>query len=143
MERQPGPVTLPLELVTQIGSYLCAADYDPRSQRTLSRLRQTCKRFKEIFQPMLFRSYSHHDQPVSHIVAFLRAITSRADLAAVITDLNFRYPPEIDNLTVIDKDFIDTCITNLGLRLPLTKDWHIDGPDRTIPMQTVIAYASS
>lgn len=144
MERQPGLAILPLELIIRIGSYVCVAYNGSPSESTLSRLSQACKRFKEIFQPMLFRTYSHNnDQPVSHMIAFLHAIASRPDLAAVITDLSFRYPPEVDDLPIADKDFIDTCITNLGLPLPLTKDWHIDGPDRTIPMQTVIAYASS
>ncbi|KFY31352.1 hypothetical protein V493_01192 [Pseudogymnoascus sp. VKM F-4281 (FW-2241)] len=143
MERPLSLTDLPHELVTQIVSHLCPANgvRGVRYQWTLSQLTQTCKGFKELFQPMLFRSYTYNEQPISHFVKFLRAIASRPDLAAAVTHLSFRYPPDATDLTITDKDFIDTCVTSLGLPLP-PKDWHIEGTDRTIPIQTVIAYAS-
>lgn len=141
MERPLSLTTLPNELIIQIGLCLCAAN-DPRSQRTLSQFTKTCKLLKEVFQPMLFRSYTHNEQPISRLVKFLRAIVSRPDLTATITNLSFGYPPDAADITITDKDFINMCVTSLGLPLP-PKDWYIEGTDRTIPMQTVIAYASS
>ncbi|KFX85831.1 hypothetical protein O988_09878 [Pseudogymnoascus sp. VKM F-3808] len=141
MERALSLNTLPHELVTQIGLHLCAAK-GSHSQRTLSQFTQTCKLLKDLFQPMLFRSYTHYnDRPLSHLLTFLRTIISRPDLAAAVTDLSFHYPPEVSGLTIADRDFINTCVSGLGLPLP-PKNWHIEGPDRTIPLQTLIAYAS-
>jgi hypothetical protein len=140
MERPLSLTALPHELLAQIGLHLYAAE-GPHSQRTLSRFTQTCKLFKELFQPLLFRSYTHNDRHISHLITFLRAIASRPDLLAAVTNLTFRFPPEVSNLTIADRDFIETCISGLGLPLP-SKNWHIEFPGRTIPLQTVIAYAS-
>jgi hypothetical protein len=91
---------------------------------------------------LLFCTYTHHnDRPLSHLITFLRAITSRPDLAAAVTNLSFHYPPEVSDLTIPNRDFINTCISGLGLPLP-PKNWHIEGPGRTIPLQTLISYAS-
>ncbi|KAL3461893.1 hypothetical protein BJX64DRAFT_150221 [Aspergillus heterothallicus] len=130
--------TLPYELVDHIGSYLCPVE-EGNPQKALSQLTRTCKRLRDRFQPMLFRSYSHYQQPVSRLVSFLRAITSRPELAAAVTKLVFWDPLETTSLSTIDKDFIDTCIADRGLTGP-ADDWRIEGTNRHLPIETVLVY---
>ncbi|KAL3442742.1 hypothetical protein BJX65DRAFT_298785 [Aspergillus insuetus] len=131
--------TLPYELVTQIGSYLCPIE-ERESQRALSQLTQTCKALRDTFQPVLFRTYSHYSRPVSQLVSFLRAIVSRPHLAAAVTNLDFHsssFAPT--GLTVIEKAFIETCISNLGFPAPV-ENWHLEGTHRLLPIETLLAY---
>ncbi|KAL2845482.1 hypothetical protein BJY01DRAFT_247637 [Aspergillus pseudoustus] len=138
MEDQQKLPTLPYELVTQIGSNLCSVE-ELNSLRALSQLTQTCRALRVTFQPLLFQSYSHYSQPVSRLVAFLRTIVSRPDLAAAVTTLIFWDPLSSTSLNSIDKLFIETCIRNIGLSPP-AGDWHIEGSNRHIPIEAVLAY---
>ncbi|KAL5361000.1 hypothetical protein BJX96DRAFT_184911 [Aspergillus floccosus] len=114
----------PSELVTYIASYLCPIE-DSRYQKALSQLSQTCRALRADLQPMLFRAYDHGSRPVSHLIKFLRAIVSRPDLAAAVTKLTFHQPLDHTTLSATDRQFIETCITDLGLHPPPV-DWHLE-----------------
>ncbi|KAL2788192.1 F-box domain protein [Aspergillus keveii] len=130
--------TLPFELVTEIGSYLCPSE-EQGSQSVLSQLTQTCKALRDIFQPRLFQVYEHYSQPVSRLVSFLRVISSRPDLAAAVTTVMFDSFLKPTSVTILEKEFVDTCITNLGLPVPV-EDWHLEGTHRHLPIETLLAY---
>ncbi|KAF9890754.1 hypothetical protein FE257_005623 [Aspergillus nanangensis] len=124
--------SLPYELITQIVLYL-------DSQTVLCQLTQTCKRLRDVFQPILFRTFTQNSQPVSRLVTFLRAVASRPDLAAAVTTLNFYDSLTVSDISARDILFIETCIANRGLPPP-PADWHIEGTNRHIPFETLLAY---
>ncbi|GES61450.1 F-box domain protein [Aspergillus terreus] len=138
MDRPLSLDSFPSELVTHIASYLCPVE-DSRYQKALSRLSQTCRALRDDLQPMLFRAYSHGSRPVSHLIKFLRAIVSRPDLAAAVTKLTFHQMLDYTTLSTTDQQFIETCITDLGLRPPPV-DWHLESEWRHTILQTVVAY---
>ncbi|CEL11120.1 hypothetical protein ASPCAL14226 [Aspergillus calidoustus] len=131
-------MTLPYELRTQIGSYLCSVE-ERDTQKVLSQLTQTCKALRDTFQPLLFRTYTNYSEPVSRLVSFLRAIVSRPDLAAAVTTVTFDSFLKPTGVTILEKEFIDTCISNLGLPVP-AEDWHLEGTYRHLPVETLLAY---
>lgn len=138
MDRPLSLDSFPSELVTHIASYLCPVE-DSRYQKALSQLSQTCRALRDDLQPMLFRAYSHGSRPVSHLIKFLRAIVSRPDLAAAVTKLTFHQMLDYTTLSTTDKQFVETCITDLGLRPPPV-DWHLESEWRHTILQTLVAY---
>lgn len=141
MDTPQSLATIPYELITHIASYLCPADsYASHAHKALSHLTQTCIPLRDEFQPILFQSYIHRSSSSGpRLVQFLRAIVSRPDLAAAVTRLIFHDCIDSNSLSSTDVQLIETCITDLGLPL-LPIDWQIEGENRQIPLQAVLAY---
>ncbi|GIC89464.1 uncharacterized protein Aud_005879 [Aspergillus udagawae] len=122
----PSLDTLPVELLTEISSYLCAlccGTYPySLSQKHLSRLSRTCRRLRDVCQPLLFDHYYYSSQSVAPLLSFLRTLDARPDLAKCVTSLDFHEPGHGENLDDEDRQLVESCIAKLGLP-PLPDDW--------------------
>jgi hypothetical protein len=118
--------TLPVELLTQIGSYLsplrCEGYPSSVSQKYLSRLSRTCRRLRDVCQPLLFEYYYHSSKSLTPLLSFLRTLDARPDLANCVTSLDFHEPGQADALSNEDRQLLESCITKFGLP-PLPADW--------------------
>ncbi|RHZ63620.1 uncharacterized protein CDV56_108708 [Aspergillus thermomutatus] len=123
----PSLDSLPVELLTQISSYLCplcCGRYPSRlSQKHLSRLSRTCRRLRNVCQPLLFDHYHQASKSMTRLLSFLRTLDARPDLAKCVTSLDFHEPGQCDTLNDEDRQLVESCIAGLGLpQLPV--DWH-------------------
>ncbi|PKX97281.1 uncharacterized protein P174DRAFT_363968 [Aspergillus novofumigatus IBT 16806] len=119
--------TLPVELLTLISSYLCplrCGKYPYSvSQKHLSRLSRTCRRLRDVCQPLLFAYYRHSSQSATSLLSFLRTLDARPGLANYVTNLDFHEPGQDDTLNDEDQQLVESCIAKLGLP-SLPADWH-------------------
>ncbi|GIK00083.1 hypothetical protein Aspvir_004098 [Aspergillus viridinutans] len=123
----PSLDTLPVELLTEISSYLCAiccGTYpNSLSQKHLSRLSRTCRRLRDVCQPLLFDHYYHSSESMTRLLSFLRTLDARPDLAKCVTSLDFHEPGYAENLDDEDRQLVESSIAKLGLP-PLPAEWH-------------------
>ncbi|KAF4180591.1 hypothetical protein CNMCM7927_001130 [Aspergillus lentulus] len=135
--------TLPVELLTQIGSYLCplrCGKYPSSvSQKHLSRLSRTCRRLRDVCQPLLFEYY-YHSKSLTPLLSFLRTLDARPDLAKCVTSLDFHEPGQADSLSDKDQQLLESCIAKLGLPL-LPADWqdYLGTERRLLAAELVVA----
>ncbi|KAH8904690.1 hypothetical protein BR93DRAFT_829779 [Coniochaeta sp. PMI_546] len=130
-DHQTGLVGLPPELVTHICSYLCphctgVRPRLPNRQPDLSRLSRTCRRLRDIVQPIVFHRFHDRQSSPGHRLRLLRVLSIRPDLGQNIKSLSISEPDDHDALTEVDQQFINDSIVRLGLP-PLPRGWNIDG----------------
>ncbi|EAW17787.1 uncharacterized protein NFIA_077200 [Aspergillus fischeri NRRL 181] len=118
--------TLPVELLNQISSYLsslrCGKYPYSVSQKHLSRLSRTCRRLRDVCQPLLFEYYYHSSKSLTPLLSFLRTLDARPDLAKCVTSLDFHGQGQADTLSDGDRQLVESCIAKFGLP-PLPADW--------------------
>ncbi|KAF7125521.1 hypothetical protein CNMCM5793_001760 [Aspergillus hiratsukae] len=124
---RPSLDTLPVELLTEISSYLrpppCGGYPYGVSRKHLSRLSRTCRRLRDVCQPLLFDHYHRETTSLRPLFSFLRTLNARPDLAKCVTSLDFLDPGQADSLSDENQQFVESCIAKLGLP-PLQADWH-------------------
>lgn len=118
--------TFLVELLTEISIYLCPPYWRypySVSQKHLSRLSRTCRRLRDVCQPLLFDHYHHEFTAGKPLLSFLRTLDARPDLAKCVTSLDFLEPGQADDLSEENRQLVQSCIAELGLP-PLPADWH-------------------
>lgn len=130
-----GLVALPVELIKHICSYLCPACITIpakckrllKGQADLSRLSKTCRRLKDIAQPILFHSFSDAGRsPPRRQMQLLRLLTSSPHLAQHIRAINIDEPSYHIELTEADQEFLVNTVSSLGIDPPPLY-WNKDG----------------
>ncbi|KAK5662369.1 hypothetical protein OQA88_8279 [Cercophora sp. LCS_1] len=122
---------LPVELIRQICSHLqCFSHYSKRtSSRELVRLSKTCRRMRDIIQPLIFTSFRYRDASRTRLARFLRALHARPDLGQRIRHLDAPPLTEAFKLSTPDRLFVDQMIDRIQHPYPIDVNWH-DYPKR-------------
>ncbi|KAK4155860.1 hypothetical protein C8A00DRAFT_41592 [Chaetomidium leptoderma] len=143
-----GITDLPVELVRHICSFLSpCVNRRPgcprwsRGQVHMSRLSRTCKRLRDIVQPVVFSCYpgSASERPVHQLILLAQTLMARPDLAQHMKFLMFRDP--LETLNAADRKSVQDAIVHLGL--PAVPDhWNTDGEGecRLLPLELVLTY---
>ncbi|KAK0744753.1 hypothetical protein B0T21DRAFT_358316 [Apiosordaria backusii] len=158
-----GITRLPVELIQHVCSFLrptCVPGQHPypcqkcarrrpgcsnwyRGQIDVSRFSRTCKRLRDIVQPLVFLCCSEHGAQrfgqVRRLVRLARTLISRPDLGQ---HMRFLMLCDVEPLeSPSDRQFVQDSITNLGLP-PVPDSWNTDGePEyRLLPLELVLAH---
>ncbi|KAK4125842.1 hypothetical protein N657DRAFT_533868, partial [Parathielavia appendiculata] len=107
----------------------------------VSRLSRTCRRLRDIFQPLLFQCYSdeYPGRSVRHLIRLGRTLAARPDLARHMKFLMF-WEASVE-LDASDKAIVNDGIMQLGLP-PIPEHWNVNGEGeyRLIPLELVLAH---
>ena len=142
---QTSPLTtyLPQEVINSIVTFIT-------HKPTLSHLTQTCRLFRDIYQPTLYHSFHHnHDSfknpltSLTRVITFIRTLIARPDLAASVKYLDFNWPPDATFLPSESEEinFLTTSIRELGLDLPYGEaNWSYEAPHALVPFELILAF---
>jgi hypothetical protein len=120
---------MPVELIRHICSYLCPHCVGMRSrlskgQADLSRLSRTCRRLRNVVQPVVFHRLHDMDSSPARRLQFLGVLVARPDLARNVKSLSFTEPGDNEELTDTDRQFVEGLVDRLGLP-PLPRRWNV------------------
>ncbi|EDP51750.1 hypothetical protein V8F44DRAFT_654301, partial [Aspergillus fumigatus] len=110
---------------------LVRPDSNPGKRSTLITMRKpeaplqlsrTCRRLRDVCQPLLFQCYYHSSKSLTSLLSFLRTLEARPDLAKCVTSLDFNGQGQADALSDGDQQLLESCIAKFGLPL-LLDDW--------------------
>ncbi|KAL2871694.1 uncharacterized protein BJX67DRAFT_167389 [Aspergillus lucknowensis] len=135
---------LPVELLTQLGSYLCPhcagrPSYDSQGQESLSRLTRICRRLRDILQPFVFHSFTHIGEAPPRLLSFLYAIAARPELAQAVTTIAVSQPQAGTEFTDHDRRLLEQYLACLRLPYPPT-NWPVNEYKRNSILEIIVFY---
>lgn len=95
-----------------------------KGQADLSRLSRTCRRLRNVVQPVVFHRLHDMDSSPARRLQFLGVLVARPDLARNVKSLSFTEPGDNEELTDTDRQFVEGLVDRLGLP-PLPRRWHV------------------
>lgn len=120
-KQRVGLADMPVELMSHICSFLCIHCTGERTrwpmmrQTALSRLSRTCRRLRDIAQPIIFHSFSTRRSDEHRLARLLRTLSTRPDLALHMKSLVLAEKPQHGNLCEADRLFVQAVVARLGL----------------------------
>lgn len=105
----------------------------------MSKLSRTCKRLRDIVQPIVFQCSSDSgSREVNRMIRLARSLIERPDLAQHMRFVMLHTP--LGELELSDRKFVQNSIVQLGLHA-VPDHWNIDGdPDyRLLPLELALA----
>ncbi|KAK3994419.1 hypothetical protein QBC44DRAFT_391649 [Cladorrhinum sp. PSN332] len=117
-----------------------------QGQIDVSRLSRTCKRLRDIIQPLVFLCFSDNGKhQVRRLVRLARTLIERPDLAQHMRFLMLGDPLGIRQLDELDNQFIQDTITQQIRLPPLPDHWNTDGDPqyRLIPLEIALVHTQN
>ncbi|KAL2134840.1 hypothetical protein VTI74DRAFT_10736 [Chaetomium olivicolor] len=138
---------LPVELIRHICSYLSPGCFKKTTtcihwndgQTQLSRLSKTCRRLRDIVQPMVFHCFTDWGRTsLPRMIRLVRTLKERPDLGQHIKSIAHTEPFAGD-LDPENKKFIEDAIVDLGIPA-VPKWWNVDGEGqyRLLPFEVLL-----
>lgn len=134
---------IPTELLLQICLALCR-NMGEVGQANLSRLSRTCRRLRDLAQPLVFTAVNRNGITHAYQIKLIRALEMRPDLArnlkCIIIGFSSDYEPDI---SPDDCAYIQSLLAKFKLPAPISARWDeekIGGPARLFLTELVLLY---
>lgn len=134
---------LPTELLLQICLALCR-NMGEVGQANLSRLSRTCRRLRDLAQPLVFTAVNRNGITHAYQIKLIRALEMRPDLArnlkCIIIGLSSDYEPDI---SPDDCAYIQSLLAKFKLPAPISARWDkekMGGPARLFLTELILLH---